>query len=294
MINAKNKIEFCIADNIAHYLGYKQNKEAIGFLFLTMDVLGFKYNGIRGSCYEILNGLNGDSREFINRCFDFYTFEKEVINTTDILKSKIENIMLEIDDYYLESSPFFQKYHHLRYVNLLKNETNECEIYDMGLISVERKNLKRIAVSGCLVKNKENFNVNVNIANMISDKIIISEQKPSIINSLLIFKDELLNVIQGLQSDDFYNLFFFTNKVGGPAQIRNSSYIALNMLFKYITKNKEKIQMKIDVLNRLKSEWIVLGNTFFRMSKLMNSNIVVRIINQLDVIIELEKQFQLL
>lgn len=295
-MNNENAIEFCIAQNLAKALGFEKQEDIIWRLFLSMDIMGFQYNGLKSNKYEILNGLNGTCRDFVDRSFEFFGLFKQTVDYRNLISYDYKkNLVLEVDDYYLEYHPYFKKNHHIRYILLTAIHNNVVTIYDMGTHQINLNTIKQAVVDAFFIG--ENKKIKSNIKDITNNLVEFYENKNWIISSggmksISFFKKDLEENSIFLKKADFESLYYFVNKLGGPTQSTKFMYIALTSLLEYIGYTSEKLILLKDIISKLTCEWDILGNTFFRMSRKFNEQMYERVEKRIDGILELELQLE--
>ena len=287
-----NEIVFCLAQNIAYYYGQEKNNRLIWELFLSMDVLGFNYWGIKGSNYEILNGINGTSDDFFERCSKVFGLRKEEFAADlDDIYIWEKSCMIVVDDYYLPYHPFYQKHHNNRFVVTVSRTDNLCTIYDMEEINIVSSDLEKAAkgyfyINGD-IENIDHDNVNRTLLENLNNR----EWREffGYIPALLKFRDELIEKKNELKENDMDNLYFFINKLGGPTQTRKYTADALENLAVVLGLSEDDMLCdKIQTFKKLDKEWDILGSLFFKAARIPSNKLYERILSRLENIISLE------
>lgn len=285
-------IDFCIAKNLAKALGFEENNEVIWRLFLSMDVMGFRYNGLDSSKDEILNGLNGSCCDFIDRLFHFLGFEKQVCDPYDLLtQPDQQGLIVVVDDFYLDYHPYFNKYHHLRHVVLTKINHHGCTIYDMQKYQLDLEILKRAMIVAFYIKESKEITLNMkDFSNKLTGYYENKrwENHSSCVAALYLFREDLKDNIAFLKKADFESLYYFINKIGGPTQTRKLMTISLRNLLDDVGNHQGQLHGLTNMMAKLTSEWDTLGNMFFRMSRRCHESMYEGIFKRLDGIIDME------
>jgi hypothetical protein len=257
-----------------------------------MDALGFNYWGIKGSNYEILNGINGTSDDFFERCSKVFGIKKEVFSDSVDDNGIWEKCcMMSVDDYYLPYHPFYRKHHNDRFVASVKREGDFCTIYDMEEIRIAASDLEKAV--------KEFFYIHGDLEKISHeniDRILLENFKNrewgsfyEYIPALHRFEAELIEKKKDITEADMNNLYFFINKLGGPTQTRKYTGEALENLVNVLGINEGMLYSKIQTFKELDKKWDILGSLCFKAARIPSDKLFDKIVLRLNDIIKLEE-----
>lgn len=284
---------FCLSNNLNFYFRQREIQIEEWQLFLLMDPIGFNYFGINGDNYELLNGINNTTDGFLNKAIGPLGFQKKIVET-GLNSQEVwdKNMLLEVDDYYLEYNPFYDKYHNTRFVVATKMTDDHYEVYDTERKKVGKESLENSVISVFELEKRDEIEKEAITAFLIKYfRKITPFLKEEAIGNIKRLGQELDGSPELLTKESYKSLFFFVNRPVGPAVIRQ---ITSDSLLKLSGANGSEdcliLVEKAKKLKKLSELWSIIGNLFFKLSRNESPRTLDSICNRLQEVIELESR----
>jgi hypothetical protein len=285
---------FCISQNMQYYYEKAFGVNVLNWqLFLVMNPIGFNYNGFSKESYEILNGINADSDIFITRAEKVFGFSRVPFNGSvdDPRVWEVPHIIM-VDDYYMSYHPSYQKNHYERFVISQSRASDHVVVFDMESHTISIEELKQ-AAGRIFTLTLPDMSILGQINSMLTDEYSNKEflLTKSSLKGMDLFLEDFRENKNIWGAKEFDLLFFFVNKLGGPTAIRRATGLALDSLIQSggagdrFNDLKEKAQL----LGNIAKEWDIVGSLFFKVAKFNRNNVLERIEERLQNIIEMEK-----
>lgn len=276
----KQTDQFCLSNSLEHYFKLGNVEIKNWQIFLAMNIPGFHYKTLQNPNTEILNGISGTPEKLLENFAALFKVKLIKCSKDKLLNQKA--ILAFVDDYDLQYSNSFKKYHNIRFVSLEIKEDNECLMFDNGYKDLELKTNSDLLLSCYEIKNKFDVYTYSDYNNVISNAIQNGYLMPNntFVDDMSTFINELKQQSKPLDSEILYNLFSFINRSSGPTTTRLQMAESLEFL---------SAENETDVFNELKTQyhnlseqWRTIGNLFFRISNNWSKQHFERIIERLE------------
>jgi len=276
----KNADQFCLSNSLEHYFKLGNADIKSWQIFLAMNIPGFHYNGLQNRNVEILNGISGTPEKLLDNFTTLFN-----VKLIECGKNKLFNkkaILAFVDDYDLQYSNTFKKYHNIRFVSFEIKEDNECLIFDNGYKDLELKIDSDLLLSCYEIDNKFYSYTDSDYNNIISDAIQNGYLMPNdtFADEISAFITELKQQSNSLDSEILYNLFSFINRSSGPTTTRLQMAESLDFLS--TENNTDRFNDMKTQYHNLSEQWRTIGNLFFRISNNWSKQHFDRIIERLE------------
>lgn len=301
------KGNFCLLANLINYMDYHGLQCNEEWLCGIIGYVGFYYTSLNIPSKEIVHGRSGSFRSLFERLqkqlaheFQSYRISTDIslINDLEELLDRLNTVLIWIDDYYLDYSPYFRLSHYESLVVLLNIEGEYARIFDNEIHTVPIDVfLEAVSYNGWVEvyfsesqlqwKNSKSASVAKGLRWSIDCFYSGNNSDNEFygFEGMARFSDAVAacgNV------DEINNFYVQLNRPGGLSVTRQYLCRFLEMMNK--SWSIPDIQESILLYSDLSEKWRKIGNLLFRLSQNPDSDLRDRILKRISEAVGLERE----
>jgi hypothetical protein len=297
---------FCFLSNLRNYLQYYGLNISENFLSVAIGYMGFYFNKNTLASREVVHGRDYSFNILFERfreCIDTpvqeyrdYCDERTICFLKGLLNEKIVPL-LWINDFYLKHTEYYKRCEYKSIVPVIAIEGQKVMYYDNAIREMAISEfLNAVAFAGVC----EAYYIKGRSVNWKADKAVIVQ------NGLGTIAQGLTNAyrhwefytgIEGMKQfmlavegcndkDTIFNYYYQLNRPGGLAVTRENMGIFFTQ---WCDENEQQaLQECRNIYERLSTQWRVISNNLFRLSRFYNVELHVRIIERIQDVIDME------
>jgi hypothetical protein len=255
-----------------------------------MNALGFNYFGVRNDKVEILNGISGDSTYLLANSLSLLNLKKIDVDLNIKNRDVWQNhSLLIVDDYYLSYNPFFGKKHNQRFVVAEAQTTTKSSIFDIEFCHLPTDELDQAIVGIFNLRRNSILNEASTIDTILIRRLSSRQQAAKLhyIGTIETFAEDLAAKGSQWSNSIFETLHFCVNRPAGPSVIRHEMGNALAILAEH--QNCRNLIEMSTVFFKISHQWKIIGNLFFKLSRIWKPKVAVRVYERILRVAKLEE-----
>lgn len=312
-LNLESKGIFCLTSNFVMFLRYYAIDITESELWMLLGAYGFCMEKNSKHMGDFVNGRNGNFEELFER-FRMLFLEKlpeqKIAYENECLSQPFfENcinyahpVFLKIDDFYLKLSNYFRRESYITYVLLLGIENNKVTYYDNGIRELEISEFMKAINFNNSVYTYSSDKSEITLKYQTNKNIAIENGFNQFYTKMLHAPDENGNIFYGLSGMEqlckeldfkhdkqyWYNVYFCLSNPSGLVKTRLfiSEFV---QKINYVGREDEVMKCT-ESYRFLSEEWRVVGNLFFKLSRVYGEELIVRIRKRILQLITKEKE----